>query len=234
MARALFRQLTWRTATLIACENALIVLAVVLAASLRLGTGSTTLGLIDEPGGEGGPDRRHSAGVPVLLRPLRPPDAARPARARRRPAAGAGRRLADPRGPLLLVPDLIIGRGVFLVAAAFIVTLIVGWRLAFEWLSLRVGPSERLLLVGTGAAAVDLARELYDAAPGTGRRDRRVRRPGPGAGRGLRRQPRGRRHHRRHPPNRPRPQGRPRRREPGRRARQAADGQAARHEAATA
>jgi sugar transferase (PEP-CTERM system associated) len=40
--------------------------------------------------------------------------------------------------------------------------LIPGWRLLFEWLSRNMRPRERLLLVGTGAAAVDLARELFE------------------------------------------------------------------------
>jgi len=39
---------------------------------------------------------------------------------------------------------------------------VVGWRLAFEWLSLRIAPGERLLIVGTNSAAVDLARELFE------------------------------------------------------------------------
>jgi sugar transferase (PEP-CTERM system associated) len=59
-------------------------------------------------------------------------------------------------------PALMVGRGVFLVAAILMLSLVVGWRLAFEWLSGRVGPRERLLLVGTSAAAVDLARELFE------------------------------------------------------------------------
>jgi sugar transferase (PEP-CTERM system associated) len=40
--------------------------------------------------------------------------------------------------------------------------IIVGWRLVFEWLAKRARPAERLLLVGTGGAAVDLATELHD------------------------------------------------------------------------
>lgn len=60
------------------------------------------------------------------------------------------------------LPGLIIGRGVFVIASAFIVALVAGWRIAFEWLSLRVGPAERLLIVGTSAAAVSLARELFE------------------------------------------------------------------------
>src|SRR5262245_33029827 len=59
-------------------------------------------------------------------------------------------------------PWLIIGRGVFAIAAAFVVVGVTGWRLAFEWLTRRLGPRERLLLIGTNANAVDLARELYE------------------------------------------------------------------------
>ncbi len=59
-------------------------------------------------------------------------------------------------------PALIVGRGVFLYAAVLLMTIVVGWRVAFEWLSGRVGSREKLLLVGTSPAAVDLARELYE------------------------------------------------------------------------
>jgi FlaA1/EpsC-like NDP-sugar epimerase len=40
--------------------------------------------------------------------------------------------------------------------------LVSGWRFAFEWISGRVGPRERLLILGTGAAALTLARELFE------------------------------------------------------------------------
>ena len=60
------------------------------------------------------------------------------------------------------VPNLMVGRGVFLIAAVLLTTVIVGWRLAFEWISGRVGPRERLLLVGTSPATVELARELFE------------------------------------------------------------------------
>jgi sugar transferase (PEP-CTERM system associated) len=39
--------------------------------------------------------------------------------------------------------------------------LVVGWRVAFAWLSRRIGPRERLLLVGRSPAGLDLARELH-------------------------------------------------------------------------
>ena len=57
-------------------------------------------------------------------------------------------------------PVLVIGRGVFVLAAAAVVTLVAGWRFAFEYTLGRVGPTERLLVVGSGAAARDLADEL--------------------------------------------------------------------------
>jgi sugar transferase (PEP-CTERM system associated) len=59
-------------------------------------------------------------------------------------------------------PALIIGRGVFMVAAAIVIVLVIGWRVAFDWLSRRVRPRERLLLVGTSPAAIALAREIYE------------------------------------------------------------------------
>src|SRR5262249_46017234 len=43
-----------------------------------------------------------------------------------------------------------------------IVALVIGWRVAFEWLGRQLGPRERLLLVGTNAAALALARELFE------------------------------------------------------------------------
>jgi sugar transferase (PEP-CTERM system associated) len=57
--------------------------------------------------------------------------------------------------------NAIIGRGVFLFAAIFIIAGVVTWRVLFAWVSRRAAPRERLLLVGTGGAAVDLARELH-------------------------------------------------------------------------
>jgi sugar transferase (PEP-CTERM system associated) len=64
-------------------------------------------------------------------------------------------------GLYTLFPDAVIGRGVFVPAALSVLALIVGWRLVFEWVGHRMGPRERLLLVGTNPAAVTLARELF-------------------------------------------------------------------------
>lgn len=60
------------------------------------------------------------------------------------------------------LPDLVVGRGVFLIASGFVMAVVFGWRLLFDWAALRVGPRERLLLVGTSAASVGLAKELHD------------------------------------------------------------------------
>src|SRR6185295_12697008 len=57
-------------------------------------------------------------------------------------------------------PSLIIGRGVFVIATILVISGAVGWRLAFEWFTGRVGPRERLLLVGVSAATVNLAKEI--------------------------------------------------------------------------
>jgi sugar transferase (PEP-CTERM system associated) len=58
-------------------------------------------------------------------------------------------------------PAAVIGRGVFMIAALLVITLVIGWRVAFVWMSRHVRPRERLLLVGTNTAAIDLARELF-------------------------------------------------------------------------
>ncbi|MGH9158490.1 MAG: TIGR03013 family XrtA/PEP-CTERM system glycosyltransferase [Vicinamibacteraceae bacterium] len=59
------------------------------------------------------------------------------------------------------LPVLVIGRGVFIIATFFILVLVAGWRFLFERLSAYLGPSERLLILGTNPAAIQLARELF-------------------------------------------------------------------------
>jgi sugar transferase (PEP-CTERM system associated) len=57
-------------------------------------------------------------------------------------------------------PRWMIGPGVFLFAGILVIWLVPSWRLAFAWLASRVAPRARLLIVGTNAAAVELAREI--------------------------------------------------------------------------
>ncbi len=59
-------------------------------------------------------------------------------------------------------PALVIGRGVSLITAVLVIGTVVGWRLAFEWMTDQVSPRERLLLIGTSPAAIALARELFE------------------------------------------------------------------------
>src|SRR4030095_11574707 len=59
-------------------------------------------------------------------------------------------------------PALIIGRGVFLIAALLVIALVIGWRIAFAGTRGHLAPRERLLLVGTNPAAVTLAREMFE------------------------------------------------------------------------
>ena len=59
-------------------------------------------------------------------------------------------------------PGLVLGRGVFMITAFLVMSLVVAWRIVFEWLSRQIGPHERLLLVGTNQAALTLATELHD------------------------------------------------------------------------
>jgi sugar transferase (PEP-CTERM system associated) len=59
-------------------------------------------------------------------------------------------------------PRSMIGPGVFLIAAVLVISVLPSWRLAFAWLTSRVAPRKRLLIVGTNPAAVELARELID------------------------------------------------------------------------
>jgi sugar transferase (PEP-CTERM system associated) len=59
-------------------------------------------------------------------------------------------------------PQLILGRGVFIMSAAVVLIVITGWRVAFEWITRALGPRERLLLIGTGPGSIELARELHE------------------------------------------------------------------------
>ena len=59
-------------------------------------------------------------------------------------------------------PEWVIGRGVFLLSALLVISLILTWRLMFGWMTRHVAPRERLLLVGTNPASVELARELFE------------------------------------------------------------------------
>ena len=154
--------LTSRSVALIAVETVLIAMAVALAAWLRLGADAWTV-LAGEHG-------TYKVALVIIvaqgclyyadLYDFRTFADRRELVVRILQALGAASIL------LALVyywfPALVIGRGVFMLTAILVITSVIWWRVMFEWLSGRVGPRERLLLVGTGEAAVSLARELYD------------------------------------------------------------------------
>jgi sugar transferase (PEP-CTERM system associated) len=163
MASELLQRFTWRTAALVIVEHVLIAMAVLAAAIVRLGP-ADALSLVSDAS----LIWRAVLIAVVLQLSLHYCDLynLRTLSDRRELLLGLIQALGS--ASLILaflyywVPTLIIGRGVFLVAAVFIVALVAGWRLVFEWLSLRVGPAERLLIVGASGAAIDLARELFE------------------------------------------------------------------------
>jgi sugar transferase (PEP-CTERM system associated) len=59
-------------------------------------------------------------------------------------------------------PLLVVRQGVFLMTAAMAIVLVMTWRAAFDVVTSRLSPRERLLLVGTSPAAIVLARELFE------------------------------------------------------------------------
>jgi sugar transferase (PEP-CTERM system associated) len=151
-----------RTLMLVACEAALILLAVGLAAWVRLGSDVVKV-FLEEQGLLKA--LVIAAGCQACLYyadlyDLRIVADRRELFVRTLQALGAAS--LGMAAVYFLVPDLIIGRGVFIIAAICVVLITIGWRLAFVWASNRVRPGERLLLVGTSPAAIRLATELHD------------------------------------------------------------------------
>ena len=162
MAKILMRRFAWRLILLVGCESALIVEAVVFAAWIRLRDDAWNL-MANEHGWW------KSALIAAVcqlclyysdLYDLRTVADRRELFVRALQALGASSLILAVL--YYLVPSLILGRGVFLIAAAFVVLIIMGWRVGFSWLARHARPTERLLLVGTGVAAIELAVELQE------------------------------------------------------------------------
>ena len=162
MVRLLMHRLTGRSTALIALETILIASAVAVAAYVRLGEGALYILLNDNGVGK-------TLLVALVsqvclyyadLYDLRLVSDRRELFVRIVQALGSASFMLA--AIYFWFPALIIGRGVFMIAAVLIITLVVGWRVAFDWVSRRVRPSERLLLVGTGPSAVALAKEIFD------------------------------------------------------------------------
>ena len=159
MSKLLMQRVTWRVMALIGFESVLIMSAVLVGTYLRLGArpfvqGASSValkGLLiagvcqlclyygDLYNSRVGGDRRE-----LYVRTLR--------------SLGATSLVLA--ALYFWLPALIIGRGVFMIAATLVILSVVTWRVSFEWVAKQVGPRERLLLVGTSPAALALAREL--------------------------------------------------------------------------
>src|SRR6185436_17664319 len=60
------------------------------------------------------------------------------------------------------VPQVMIGRGVSLIALPIALLLMVGWRLAIHWVLGHPDLGERILIVGSGSFAIEVARETLN------------------------------------------------------------------------
>ncbi|HEV8396209.1 MAG TPA: TIGR03013 family XrtA/PEP-CTERM system glycosyltransferase [Vicinamibacterales bacterium] len=163
MIRFLVHRVRARSLALAGCETALMIIAVVIAAALRFGREGAADILLNDNGIFKVLLIVGIAQVSLYYADLYD---LRIASDRRELYTRLIQALASTSFALALLyfwaPSLMVGRGVFLIAAVLVIIIVVGWRLSFEWLSGRVGPREKLLLVGTSPAAVGLARELYE------------------------------------------------------------------------
>ena len=161
--RALFTGVTWRSLALVVVDHLLLVGSVLAAYVLRLGLDQ----LVEAPSLWALVWRVELIALVVQLL-LHYCDLYDPRVAYNRRDVLIGLVQALGASSLILaviyywVPSVSLGRGVVFLSAVFIAVSIVVWRTLFEWVSIGLGPAERLLIVGTSAAAVDLAREIYD------------------------------------------------------------------------
>jgi sugar transferase (PEP-CTERM system associated) len=160
MNKIFLRRLTLRTGTLVAFETCLISAAVAVAAYIRLG--DDALAFIEL-------DWFKWLLIPLVtqlclyyadLYDLQVISDRRELFIRAVHALGATSLILA--GIYYWFPEMVVGRGVFILAALFVITLVFGWRVVFEWANRHVAPREKLLLVGTSDSAIKLARELYD------------------------------------------------------------------------
>jgi sugar transferase (PEP-CTERM system associated) len=61
-----------------------------------------------------------------------------------------------------VLPQLMLGRGISLIALPLALALMVAWRVSIHWLLGHPSVGERILIVGSGTAAVEIAREVLE------------------------------------------------------------------------
>jgi sugar transferase (PEP-CTERM system associated) len=158
--RAFLGGLTWRRSSLVLMDHGLILAAVVLAVAVRMGPSHELFGW---------PLLWRAVLIATVLQIcLHYRDLYDPRTLHDRRGLFIGLLQALGAGCAILavlyywLPGLVVGRGIFVIGVLTIVPFVAGWRIAFEWISSRMAPHERLLIVGASAAAVDLAKEIAD------------------------------------------------------------------------
>jgi sugar transferase (PEP-CTERM system associated) len=157
MARPILQRLTWRSATFIACEGALIAGAIGIGVQFRLGaeawSGPALLGRVLM--------MTLVCQACMYIRDMYEfRTFARPSDLLVRVLQAIGATAVIFAAVYAFMPALIIGHGVFVTSGVLVVALVTSWRLAFDWVSRRLAPGERLLLVGSSAAASELVTDL--------------------------------------------------------------------------
>ncbi|HYP54530.1 MAG TPA: TIGR03013 family XrtA/PEP-CTERM system glycosyltransferase [Pyrinomonadaceae bacterium] len=61
-----------------------------------------------------------------------------------------------------LVPQVMLGRGISLIALPLALALMVAWRVSIHWLLGHPSVGERILIVGSGESAIEIAREVLE------------------------------------------------------------------------
>ena len=148
---------------LILAEAALVYGAMIGAVYLRVGVEGAQFELIEKNG------LFESRGCRFLLprcflpfRSVRLSGDARSARAGAAFDSGAGTCVDRARVLVLHVPGLMLGRGISLIALPLALGLMVGWRVSIHWFLGHPDIGERILIVGSGKLAVEVAREVLN------------------------------------------------------------------------
>jgi FlaA1/EpsC-like NDP-sugar epimerase len=64
--------------------------------------------------------------------------------------------------PYYLFPSLIIGQGIFFISLGFMAAVIVSWRMTYNYILRSRQLDQRILIIGTGVLARDIAKEIVD------------------------------------------------------------------------
>jgi sugar transferase (PEP-CTERM system associated) len=157
MARLILQRLTWRTATVIVFEGVLIASAIGLGVMFRLGEAPWQM-----------PTMLMRILVMTLvcqiclycrdLYEFR--TFAEPSELLIRVLQATGATALVLAVLYLVLPALIVGHGVFVAAGILVVGLVTTWRLSVDWVSRRLAPRERLLLIGSSPSASELVADL--------------------------------------------------------------------------